>query len=321
MRPRQPPLNSWTGLSLLILGLGGAWLLTRSSTPWIAATPSEPLVTETAKTKAAETEAADMAKTLPSRTYGHEKHFVKEAIAHVVTQPPATKIAIAVATDLATVETFAEQTDANYIINGGFFDPNNGKTTSYLVSQGQTVGDPTDNERLIENPNLSQYMTQILNRSEFRVYRCQGADTPINDITFHDVPPPDGCEIEAAVGAGPQLLPVDTSKIEGFTDYDNGTLIRDAIGSTQRNARSAIGLYPEGAIALIMVEKNQKSSGLTLLELADFASSLGITKLLNLDGGSSSSLFVASDQTYSGLSDAEGNPIRRPVKSVILLGN
>ncbi len=169
-------------------------------------------------------------------------------------------------------------------------------------------------------------MAQIFNRSEFRVYRCHGSDTstsdtPIYDITFHDASPPDGCEIDTALGAGPQLLPVDTSEIEGFTDYDSGTLIRDAIGSLQPNARSAIGLYPEGAIALIMIEKNEASTGLTLSELADFAASIGITKLLNLDGGSSSSLFIATDQTYFGQSDAEGDPIRRPVKSVILLGN
>ncbi|MBE9060672.1 phosphodiester glycosidase family protein [cf. Phormidesmis sp. LEGE 11477] len=261
------------------------------------------------------------------RAYGHRTHVVGEAIAHVVTQPVSAELSIAVAEDLATglatIEAFAEDSSADYIINGGFFDPNNGKTTSHLISQGQTIGDPADNERLVDNLDLSQYMPQILNRSEFRVYRCRSADADVAnattyDITFHDAPPPDGCRVSTAIGAGPQLLPIDTSETEAFIDYDNGTLIRDAIGSLQPNARSAIGLYPDGAIALIMVEKNASSSGMTLLELADFAKSLGITKLLNLDGGSSSALFVAG-QTYFGLADAEDNPVRRPVKSVILL--
>ncbi len=325
MPPRRPPLNLWTRLALLSFGLGSAWLLTR------AAVPSERSITEVTRTEATrtqptETEAADMPRTTPSRTYGHETHTVGGAIAHVVTQPPDTKLSIAVAEELATVDTFAKQANANCIINGGFFDPNNGKTTSYLISQGQTIGDPADNERLTGNPSLRQYMAQIFNRSELRVYRCHGSgastlDTPIYDITFRNASPPDGCEVDIALGAGPQLLPVDTSETEGFTDYDDGTLIRDAIGSLQPNARSAVGLYPEGAIALIMIEKNEASTGLTLPELASFATSLGITKLLNLDGGSSSSLFIATDQTYFGQSDAEGDPIRRPVKSVILLGN
>ncbi len=58
-----------------------------------------------------------------SREYGYERHVVENVIAHVVTQSPGTTLSIAVATDLATVEDFAEQTEASYIINGGFFDP------------------------------------------------------------------------------------------------------------------------------------------------------------------------------------------------------
>ncbi len=316
MPPRQPLPNYLILFGLLIsVGIGFTLLARQSATSRAVAVQdeasTEPLTTDT--------EAG-------SRDYGYERHVVENVIAHVVTQPPGTTLSVAVATDLTTVEDFAEQAEASYIINGGFFDPNNGKTTSHLIAQGQIVGDPADNERLVENPALSQYIDQILNRSEFRVYRCAETNAPVYDIAFHDVLPPNGCAIDSAIGAGPQLLPTDTAQAEAFVDYDSGAVIRDAIGSLQPNARSAIGLYPDGAIALIMIEKGARSSGMTLAELADFAASLGITKLLNLDGGSSSSLFIANDdatesQTYFGLSDSEGNPIRRAVKSVIVLKN
>jgi len=319
---RKPPVNSWLLFSLLILGVGGARLISRQLSMRTVAAQSE-LPTEPP--------LADAIPDAVAKEYGYQRHLVKDAIAHIITLPAETSLSIAVATDLATVEDFAAQTEARYVINGGFFDPNNGKTTSYLISQGQVVGDPADNERLVSNPALSQYMPQILNRSEFRGYRCQGDDTPVYDITFRDVSPPEGCRLDIAVGGGPQLLPVDTAQIEAFVDYENDAIIRDAIGSLQPNARSAVGLYDVGlydekAIALIMVEKGPSSSGLTLLELSNFATSLGITQLLNLDGGSSSSLFViegdaAESQTYFGLSDEGGNPVRRAVKSVIIVND
>ena len=81
--------------------------------------------------------------------------------------------------------------------------------------------------------------------------------------------------------------------------------------------RSAVGLDATGSVYLLMVEKNETSMGLTLSNLADFATTLGITQLLNLDGGSSSSL-QAEGQVSFGRADADNQPIQRPVKSVIL---
>mgnify|MGYP001793382496 CR=1 FL=1 len=234
-------------------------------------------------------------------------------------------LSVAVANDLETISTFATRGTSGTplsIINGGFFDPQIGKTTSHLTVNGAVVGDPADNERLVENPDLQQYLPQILNRSEFRTYRCDAelsahAATRY-DITFHNAAVPTGCELVSAVGAGPQLLPNHTSELEAFTDYDNnGELIRDAIGSMHPNARSAIGLDADGSVYFILIEKTAELSGLTLAEMSEFADSIGIEKLLNLDGGSSSSLRF-DGQTYHGRIDTNGNPIERPIKSVIV---
>jgi Phosphodiester glycosidase len=284
----------------------------------------------------------------PVAISAHQIYRLPEATVHVVKVPTAAELTVAVANDLTPLAELAQRENALYAINGGFFDPQNGKTTSHLTVQGQMAGDPADNERLTGNPDLTSFLPQIFNRSEFRAYRCDSAETLTYDITAHDFPPPANCAIESAVGAGPMLLPADSSFTEAFTDYENGDrtqgkLIRDALGSTQRNARSAIGLDAEGAVFLIMVEKTADSDGdsavelqqgavadsqgMTLAEVTGFARSLHITQLLNLDGGSSSSLYVGAQnagredgpQTYFGRLDPEGNPIERPVKSVIIV--
>jgi len=250
----------------------------------------------------------------------YQTYELEDATVHVVKLPAGTPLSIAVADDLTTVENFAKQEDALAVLNGGFFDPQNGKTTSHLTLQGQTVGDPADNERLVKNPDLAPYMPQILNRSEFRAYSCQADSTVVKyDIVLHDAAVPGGCTTQTAIGAGPQLLPADTSYEEGFTDYKNGERVRDAIGSAGPNARSAIALTANDAIMLIMVAQRPNASGLTLSKVAEFAASRGAVKLLNLDGGSSSALYY-NGQIHLGRLDADGNSIERPVKSVIIVG-
>ncbi|MEL6854300.1 MAG: phosphodiester glycosidase family protein [Cyanobacteria bacterium J06607_13] len=257
---------------------------------------------------------------LPSRQSVYQRYDVSWGTAHVVVVPPGGEVAIAASTDLQPLSAFVNESGSDFAINAGFFDPQNGKTTSHLIVNSEVVGDPADNERLVGNPDLAPYLPQILNRSEFRIYRCASGQTRY-DIALHDAPVLADCEIESAVGAGPQLLPEDTSQLEAFTDYADGELIRDAIGSVQPNARSAVGLDAQGAVYLIMAEKNAGSTGARLSDMADFAADLGVTQLLNLDGGSSSGLYAQPDQFYFGRTDAEGNPIERPIKSAIVVGD
>jgi exopolysaccharide biosynthesis protein len=217
-----------------------------------------------------------------------------------------------------TVEQVAAKTKAIAVINAGFFDPINQKTTSAIVIDSQVAASPKDNERLVNNPKLSPYLSAILNRSEFRVYQC-GPQVRYG-IEFHLASIPGGCQLAQAIGGGPQLLPKNTSQQEGFTDYaKNGELIRDAIGTGQPNARSAIGLKPDGTVVWVMVaQTTAEASGMTLDELAGFMKRLGVRSALNLDGGTSSSLYVESRAIY-GRHDEAGQPIKRAVKSALLL--
>jgi hypothetical protein len=225
----------------------------------------------------------------------------------------------AVSPELKPIDNFASQHQAVAAINGGYFDPKNEKTTSYITQQGKLVADPRTNERLIDNPDLKPYLGKILNRTEFRRYLC--GETTRYDITLHDASIPADCQLLDALGGGPSLLPKDTSVEEGFIAYSNGKVIRDAIGSQGLNARSAVGITRDGDIVLAMVAQKPESatnSGISLPELAKFLSTLNVEKAMNLDGGSSSSIFY-QDRTVYGKVDAEGNQIQRPIKSVLLV--
>jgi hypothetical protein len=237
---------------------------------------------------------------------------------HVVTIPAASNYTITteITANLTPIADFATRSNAVAAINGGYFDPNNEKTTSYITQEANLVADPRINERLIDNPDLEPYLGKILNRTEFRRYRCE--DTRY-DITLHTAEIPDGCILQDALGAGPQLLPVDTSVAEGFTAYEDGKLIRDAIGRDALNARSAIAITERGDVILAMVQQQDSTdSGISLADLATFLHSLGATKAMNLDGGSSSSLYYRG-QAYYGKLDSEGNEVQRPLKSVLLV--
>jgi exopolysaccharide biosynthesis protein len=59
-------------------------------------------------------------------------------------------------------------------------------------------------------------------------------------------------------------------------------------------------------------------SGISLAELAKFLKTLGVEEGMNLDGGSSSS-FYYQGKTYYGKLDKQRNPVKRPVKSVLIL--
>ena len=238
---------------------------------------------------------------------------------HVVTIPVESDYIITteITANLTPIIDFATRNNALAAINGGYFDPQNGKTTSYITQQGNLVADPRTNERLIDNPDLKPYLGKILNRAQFRRYQC-GAATRY-DITARTAAIPNGCIVLDALGAGPQLLPVDTSVAEGFTAYEDGKLIRDAIGREALNARSAIAITEGGDVIFAMVQQqNSTDSGMSLPELAAFLRSLGATKAMNLDGGSSSSLYYQGE-TYYGKLDSEGERVQRPLKSVLLV--
>lgn len=251
----------------------------------------------------------------------YEVYERSQQVIHTVTIPHESNYDLvpAVATELKSITEFAKQHEAIAAINGGYFDPVNQKTTSYIVRSGKLVADPRTNERLIDNPDLQPYLGKILNRVELRRYFCQ--QQARYDIVLHSAPVPNDCILQDALGGGPGLLPLDTSVAEGFIAYQDGEIIRDAIGSNSPNARSAVGITAAGDLILVMAAQRSplpRNSGISLPDLANFLATLGVTKAMNLDGGSSAALYYRG-QTFYGKVDSEGKRIEREIKSVLLV--
>ncbi|QIR40817.1 phosphodiester glycosidase family protein [Tolypothrix sp. PCC 7910] len=255
----------------------------------------------------------------PPKTIRYEQRSLPQSIVHILSIPTDSRFVVtpAISPKAATVQQFAQQHQAKAILNAGFFDPVNQKSTSYVVISGREVANPKDNERLVNNPNLKPYLSKIFNRAEFRRYQC--GDTVTYDIVLHNESPLAGCQLLDAVGGGPGLLPEISSEQEGFVDKSNG---RDAIGTNQPSSRSAVGITDDGNIVLVMVAQKPNvrlaKSGMTLPELVDFMKTLGVKKAMNLDGGSSSSLYYNGKTVYGKLNILR-KPIQRPVKSVLLV--
>lgn len=250
----------------------------------------------------------------------YKSHILPQGIVHTLLIPAQSRFVVTPAlSELDTLESFAQKHRAIAALNGGFFDPKNHKSTSYVVLQGKLVADPRQNERLMNNSNLAPYLDKILNRTEFRRYLC--GQTVRYDIAPHQEPSPAGCRLVDALGGGPGLLPEMTLVQEGFLDVSNGKVIRDALGSSQPNARTAVGITHDGGVVWLMVAQKPEApttSGMSLQALADFMKTLGVEKAVNLDGGSSSSLYYKG-KTFYGKVEKAGSLVKRPVKSVLLV--
>lgn len=110
---------------------------------------------------------------------------------------------------------------------------------------------------------------------------------------------PDGENIWAGTG-GWQLL------------VDNGRVMSSFPGDTNGPAaRTAIGYTPGGeSLVLVVVEKSTGSRGVTLEELAEYMSRLGVARALNLDGGGSTTLAARP------LGDEKAVLVNRPQNNV-----
>ena len=258
---------------------------------------------------------------LPEKDIRYDSHTLGQSVVHTLLIPASSRFSVtpAVSQQLSTLESFAQKHQAIAAINGAFFDPANRKSTSIVVRQGQLVADPSQNERLMNNPKLGPYLKKILNRTEFRRYLC--GQTVRYDIALHNEAPLPGCQLVDSLGGGPRLLPELTSLQEGFLDFSNGKVIRDPLRSSQPDARTAIGITRDGSLLWVMVAQKPEApthAGMSLQRLATFMKSLGVEKAMNLDGGSSSSLYYKG-KTFYGKVNAKGHLIKRSVKSVLLI--
>jgi hypothetical protein len=194
----------------------------------------------------------------------------------------------------AAVSETGEKFGAGAAVNGGYFNLSDGVSTSYVTIDAKEVANPKTNEALIKNPKLANFLETIFNRSEIRFLEDKKHQTAI-DIAPHNASLPEGTRLVNSLQAGPQLLPKLTDKEEAFVRTEPDGKEVDAVSALKPAARTAFGITDDGNALLLCISgpgQDEGSPGLTLKALADLMASLGCTKAINLDGGTSTSMYV-----------------------------
>ncbi|WP_271936233.1 phosphodiester glycosidase family protein [Roseofilum reptotaenium] len=205
---------------------------------------------------------------------------------------------------LTLTETLTTQSNQQYPIlylNSGYVKPG---LSRYTRAWGSTYTPLTDNETLISvngDRVISQTQTTQAGTGQFPIppqgYLLvhRGQDLPPS------IPPRSRLQLQATsspdltsnypftLGAGPLLI-------------KNGRIVLDAEGESFSNAfirqqasRSAIGLTSNGQLIITAVHNRSYGKGPTLTEMAQIMQHLGTVDALNLDGGSSTGLYLGGE--------------------------
>jgi len=174
---------------------------------------------------------------------------------------------------------------AELTVNAGFFDPKNGKTISYVVSEGATIEDPNFNEALLSNPVLRKNLSKILNRTEFRILECDNKYK--YQIAPHNAPVEFACSVKDSVQGGPMILPSLQLEEEFFISKDkDGKIIRESCSVLHKVARTILGIKDGNLHILIITDEHP----MDMYEVQELCKNLGFDSAMGLDGGSSTSM-------------------------------
>lgn len=230
-------------------------------------------------------------------------------IVEVATEKAKNKLVPYVVENLETNLTVYEQTQARFSVNAGFFDAKNQETVSYVVIDGETVLDPTLNERLMNNKVLEPYLDKILNRSEFRIIEDEDGNLEY-DIAHHNDPVKDGFKIKHSIQGGPLLFPDLKLEEEFFVLKKDGKIISESASALHKHPRTAIGIRDNNVYLFIVTRENP----MTLEELSELTRRWGMEKSMGFDGGGSTSFDAREIHIRS-----EKDDTARKVKSFLIL--
>ncbi|MFP5079273.1 phosphodiester glycosidase family protein [Pedobacter sp. JCM 36344] len=173
---------------------------------------------------------------------------------------------------LKPTSAFGLESNALAAINGTFFDVKNGGSVDLIKVDGSVV---TQN-RLGQGGNRSahQQAAILITDGKLNIKKWDGStDWEVKE------------RADNMMVTGPLMS---INNMETF--LDSGSF------SVTRHPRTAVGLKPGGRVILLTVDgRNDNSSGMSLFELRKIMRWLGCTSSINLDGGGSSTLWVAGE--------------------------
>ena len=192
----------------------------------------------------------------------------------------------------ATTSSIADSVDAILAINGDFYGA---REKGYVIRNGKIYRNTADAsaEDLVIYKDGS---FGIINESEVTAEQLL-AKGAVQTLSF-----------------GPALI--ENGKISVDSDDEVGRAMAS-------NPRTAIGIKSDGTYLFVVSDgRTDESEGLSLLELAEFMSSLGAKTAYNLDGGGSSTMVfnneVVNTPTGGGIGNGSGS--ERKVSDIVYIG-
>ncbi len=209
--------------------------------------------------------------------------------------------------DLITNREAHIKANATLTVNAGFFDPKNGKTISYIVTDRMTAADPMFNSALLANPFFRKNMNIVLNRSEFRVIQC--GNKLEYAITSHKSPVPFGCSIITSAQGGPLILPELRMEEEGFiVKNEQGEVVRESASVLHKTSRTIIATKGNDECHILIITDENP---MDLYEVQKLCSELKFDRAMAFDGGSSTSMnYKKTIEVISKKGDGAGRMLK-----------
>lgn len=196
------------------------------------------------------------------------------------------KIKFVTSEDLITNREAHIKGKATLTVNAGFFDPKNGKTISYVVTDRITSADPMFNSALLSNPFFRMNMNKILNRSEFRIMQC--GNKLEYSIVGHKAEIPFGCVVLTSAQGGPLVYPELHLEEEGFIVKDEeGNIKRESASVLHKTSRTIIGLKGTDECHILIITDDNP---MDMYEVQNLCKELNLDRAMAFDGGSSTSM-------------------------------
>jgi exopolysaccharide biosynthesis protein len=168
---------------------------------------------------------------------------------------------------------FGSKENAVVAINGTFFDVKNGGSVDLIKVNGTIVA--PNKLDLDGNRSAHQKAAVLIEKGKLSIKEWNGA------ADWEQQEPAENMMV-----TGP-LLSLNASEAL----LDSGSF------NVTRHPRTAIGIKPGGRVILLTVDgRNENSAGMSLFELRKIMQWLGCTSSINLDGGGSTTLWVAGEE-------------------------
>lgn len=179
---------------------------------------------------------------------------------------------------LITTSTYAESVAAKAAVNAGFFNVKEGGSVTYIKKDGQV---------LAENQAALKARASVVIRGAM-VIKQNGVtqiETPQTTLNYTQT-----TSVDDVLLSGPLLIEDGLPIVLDSTKFN-----------LDRHPRTAACTSKKNRLLLVTIDgRNKKAAGMSLPEMTQFLMALGCKNAINLDGGGSTTMYIAG-QSANGI--------------------